>query len=224
MIDHEQYMKKVEQNLEERRNSKRFAFGQWCFDWRAEREINLRTFCKKYDLNSAEYSKLERGILAPSENPCVLVDMACRLFELEDQSEEFHAFMQRAYDAFTAIKDIVNTPIEEKEVPQGRGATSLRAFERAIPPRYELWALDVEGREPTSEELAEWLDGRMSRGVKGIAFILGGAEGLPEEIISRSDLRFSLSRLTLPHRLARLILAEQLYRAMTIIRGEPYHK
>jgi 23S rRNA (pseudouridine1915-N3)-methyltransferase len=115
-------------------------------------------------------------------------------------------------------------PVEEKEVPQGRGAKSLQAIARAIPDRYEIWALDADGKEPTSEQLARWLDTRMTSGVKGIALVIGGSDGLPRNVLDKADLKLSLSRLTLPHRIARLVLAEQLYRAMTILRGEPYHK
>lgn len=114
--------------------------------------------------------------------------------------------------------------IDEREIPQGRDAKALRAIQRAIPDRFEVWALDATGKEPKSTELAKWLERRMEQGVKGIAFVIGGADGLPPQIVEGATLRLSLSRLTLPHRLARLVLAEQLYRAMTIIRGEPYNK
>jgi 23S rRNA (pseudouridine1915-N3)-methyltransferase len=115
-------------------------------------------------------------------------------------------------------------PVDEVEVPTGVDAKTQRAIERAIPARFETWALDPEGREPRSAELASWLEQRMGSGAAGIAFVIGGPDGLPAEVLRRATLRLSLSRLTLPHRLARLVLAEQLYRAATIIRGEPYNK
>jgi 23S rRNA (pseudouridine1915-N3)-methyltransferase len=115
-------------------------------------------------------------------------------------------------------------PVDEVEVPPGVDAKALRAIERAIPARFEAWALDPEGQEPRSAELAAWLERRMGSGVAGVAFVIGGPDGLPAEVVRRAALRLSLSRLTLPHRLARLVLAEQLYRAATIIRGEPYNK
>ena len=85
-----------------------------------------------------------------------------------------------------------------------------------------LVALDVGGLELDSRELARRLERLASRGKGIVAFALGGADGLPTPVSSAALERWSLSRLTLPHRLARLLLAEQLYRAMTILRGEPY--
>jgi 23S rRNA (pseudouridine1915-N3)-methyltransferase len=83
-------------------------------------------------------------------------------------------------------------------------------------------ALDVGGEEVKSSEFARLIE-RWSRAGKGdIAFVLGGAEGLPRPLVSAAQYRLSLSRLTLPHRLARVILYEQIYRAFTILRGEPY--
>jgi 23S rRNA (pseudouridine1915-N3)-methyltransferase len=95
---------------------------------------------------------------------------------------------------------------------------------RKIPPRYKLWALDERGRELASEELAASLNKAMNGGEQGIALVIGGADGLPKELVGRADFVWSLGRLTLPHRLARLIVLEQLYRALSILRGEPYHR
>ena len=64
----------------------------------------------------------------------------------------------------------------------------------------------------------------MNGGEQGIALVIGGADGLPRELVARADFAWSLGRLTLPHRLARLIVLEQLYRALSILRGEPYHR
>jgi 23S rRNA (pseudouridine1915-N3)-methyltransferase len=84
-------------------------------------------------------------------------------------------------------------------------------------------ALSRQGEECSSAELAEWtarweLDGR------DITLAIGGADALPVEVLGKAERRWSLSRLTLPHELARLVLYEQLYRAYTIRRGEPYHR
>jgi 23S rRNA (pseudouridine1915-N3)-methyltransferase len=95
---------------------------------------------------------------------------------------------------------------------------------RKIPPRYKLWALDERGKELSSEELAASVRKAMNGSEQGIAMIIGGADGLPRELVGRADFVWSLGRLTLPHRLARLIVLEQLYRALSILRGEPYHR
>ena len=95
---------------------------------------------------------------------------------------------------------------------------------RKIPPRYKLWALDERGKELSSEELAASLQKAMNGGEQGIALVIGGADGLPKDLVARANFTWSLGRLTLPHRLARLIVLEQLYRALSILRGEPYHR
>jgi len=85
-------------------------------------------------------------------------------------------------------------------------------------------ALHQGGRHMTSEALAGWLEGLMNEGTKNASFVLGGPHGLAESAVRESRLILSLSEMTLPHQMARLLLVEQLYRAFTIIRGEPYHK
>jgi 23S rRNA (pseudouridine1915-N3)-methyltransferase len=109
-------------------------------------------------------------------------------------------------------------PIEVREVK------STQALLARVPKRFLTVALDERGKQVTTRQLAADLQRHMQSGTGGIAYLIGGAEGLGEEIRSRADVCLALSRLTLPHRLARVVLCEQLYRAVTIIRGEPYHK
>ena len=97
------------------------------------------------------------------------------------------------------------------------------ALTRRLPARGELIALEPGGDAWTTEELAKHLERQMVHGTQAIAFLIGGALGLPKEVVKRASRRLSLSNLTLPHRIARVVLCEQLYRAMSIIRGEPYH-
>lgn len=87
----------------------------------------------------------------------------------------------------------------------------------------ELVLLDVEGAELTSPGLANWIEKRMLSGTRQVTFVVGGAYGFSEAVYKRADARISLSKLTFPHQLVRLLFVEQLYRAMTIIKGEPYH-
>ncbi|HUK22666.1 MAG TPA: 23S rRNA (pseudouridine(1915)-N(3))-methyltransferase RlmH [Gemmatimonadales bacterium] len=94
---------------------------------------------------------------------------------------------------------------------------------RAVPEDSRLVALTREGEPWTSVDLSQWT-ARWELESRDIAFAIGGAEGLPQAVLERAERIFSLSRLTFPHELARLLLYEQLYRAYTIRRGEPYHR
>src|SRR5688572_8724727 len=97
-----------------------------------------------------------------------------------------------------------------------------RALGKAIPEDSVVVALEVDGESVTSTELSQRIERWTSRGKGAVAFVIGAAEGIPAELSRAADARLSLSRLTLPHRLARVLLAEQLYRALSILRGEPY--
>jgi 23S rRNA (pseudouridine1915-N3)-methyltransferase len=86
-----------------------------------------------------------------------------------------------------------------------------------------LVALQVGGRALSTEQLARWLEER-SRDGQPIAFCIGGPDGLAPEVDARARLRWSLSALTLPHGLARVVVAEALYRAVSVLKGLPYHR
>ena len=86
-----------------------------------------------------------------------------------------------------------------------------------------LVALDERGKQMSTRELASWLATRLTEG-RDLAFVIGGPDGLAPELLARSDLRWSLSRLTLPHALVRVVLAEQLYRAHGVLTNHPYHR
>jgi 23S rRNA (pseudouridine1915-N3)-methyltransferase len=119
-----------------------------------------------------------------------------------------------ADDYFSRLKKYV--PCEEREVK------TADELEGKIPPGALVVALEVNGEALSSPELAKRVEqwGRRGKGI--VAFLIGAADGIPGPLSARADARISLSRMTLPHRLARVLLAEQLYRAMTILRGEPY--
>ncbi|HEY6476237.1 MAG TPA: 23S rRNA (pseudouridine(1915)-N(3))-methyltransferase RlmH [Polyangia bacterium] len=97
------------------------------------------------------------------------------------------------------------------------------ALARRWPASGETIALEPGGVSWTTEELARQVERRMTQGTRTLTFVIGGADGIPGALVKRAQLRLSLSAMTLPHRLARLVLCEQIYRALTIIRGEPYH-
>ena len=101
--------------------------------------------------------------------------------------------------------------------------TEARKLLSALRPDDWVVALDESGTEMSTRELAAWLDGRMREG-QDLAFLIGGPDGFAEEVRARGDFSLSLSRLTLPHALVRVVLAEQLYRAMSILSHHPYHR
>ena len=109
------------------------------------------------------------------------------------------------------------------EPRQVRAAEEERILAR-IPEGSRLLALSREGDPIDSLGLARYLEGQALHAAEGVAFAIGGAFGLGPGVLARAARRISLSALTFPHELARLVLAEQLYRAGTILRGEPYHK
>ena len=92
-----------------------------------------------------------------------------------------------------------------------------------IKPQEFVAVLDERGVQSTTRELATWLAGRMNDG-RDLVLVIGGPDGLASEVLARSDQKLSLSKLTLPHPLVRVVLAEQLYRAHTVLSGHPYHR
>lgn len=120
--------------------------------------------------------------------------------------------------------------VEIREV-SGRGRTASQVMgeegERILarlPGQDKVIALHRPGGAWSSERLASWLGDASSRGSPGVTFVIGGAFGLSPAVLDRADESISLSPMTFPHEVARLILVEQVYRAGTILRGEPYHK
>ncbi len=93
----------------------------------------------------------------------------------------------------------------------------------AIPEGALIVALDSRGRQLSSEALAEWLGQQRDEGCRDLALVIGGADGLSPEVIARAGMTLSLGAMTWPHLMVRAMLAEQLYRASTILAGHPYH-
>jgi 23S rRNA (pseudouridine1915-N3)-methyltransferase len=92
-----------------------------------------------------------------------------------------------------------------------------------LKPQDGLILLDERGRQYTSNELAYWLDGQLQAPYRRLIFLVGGAFGFDESIYQRANGKLSLSKMTFSHQMVRLFCLEQLYRAMTILRNEPYH-
>lgn len=122
-------------------------------------------------------------------------------------------------------------PLDVHEVREERAASLAPSLVRAREGERllastsgaRLVACSEGGRNFTSEAFSEWLRAERD-GARDVAFVIGGAYGLSDELLSMSFMKISLAPWTLPHELARLVLAEQLYRAGSIARGEPYHK
>jgi 23S rRNA (pseudouridine1915-N3)-methyltransferase len=110
---------------------------------------------------------------------------------------------------------------EEIELKDADERELLPRFAKAVPERALSIALEVDGTSYDSRGLARFVGQHEERG-STLAFLIGGAYGLPKTISAGAAQKLSLSKLTLPHRLARVVLAEQLYRSFTILRGEPY--
>ncbi len=108
--------------------------------------------------------------------------------------------------------------------PDRARAREAAAARRRVPGRYRTVALDERGWAPTSAELARWLGELESAGVPGVAFVIGSDLGLDPGLREEADRVVALSRLTLPHRVARLVLWEQLYRAVSLLGGGAYHR
>ena len=123
-------------------------------------------------------------------------------------------------------------PFSVTVIPELRNAKSLsqqqqkdkegEAILRLLQPSDTVVILDERGKEPRSIELADWLQ-RQQQTARRLVFIIGGPYGFSQQVYSRADSMLSLSRMTFSHQMVRLIFVEQLYRACTIIKGEPYH-
>ena len=112
------------------------------------------------------------------------------------------------------VKSLTKESIKEEE-----GKVILQALN---PSDYVI-LMDEKGKEYTSRELSGWLQKQMNSGRKRMVFILGGPYGFSETVYLRADSKIALSKLTFTHEMAKLFLTEQLYRSLTILKGEPYH-
>lgn len=120
--------------------------------------------------------------------------------------------------------------ISISDLKSTRGLTEMQQKEKegemllaSLTPSDTVILLDEKGREYTSREFADFQTSMMNRGVKRLVYVIGGPYGFSQKVYDRADGKISLSRMTFSHEMARLFFCEQLYRAMTILRGEPYH-
>lgn len=124
-------------------------------------------------------------------------------------------------------------PFTVTEIPELKGVSALTQAQikdkegklilSSLKTSDEVWLLDEHGREFRSLDFAAFIGERLSRGGRDLVFVIGGAYGFSEEVYARADGKISLSRMTFSHQMVRTIFAEQLYRAFTILKNEPYH-
>jgi 23S rRNA (pseudouridine1915-N3)-methyltransferase len=138
--------------------------------------------------------------------------------------EAFNEYAKRMPRALkTELVEIRPEPRSGGRTPQQLMAAEAARIERALPRGAFRVALDERGSEMTTRELARWLDARRLVG-SDLAFLIGGADGLAEETKRGAQATLRLSALTLPHGIARVLLAEQLYRVASILENHPYHR
>ena len=118
---------------------------------------------------------------------------------------------------------IETTEIRDAAAGNTKEIESKRILEKVNQSNF-VCVLDVKGRSISSHELAGKIENWQNQGLKEIAFIIGGADGVTSEVVEKADFSLSLSSFTLTHEAARVVLTEQLYRAFTIIKGFPYQK
>ena len=142
------------------------------------------------------------------------------------------ALLERYQDRLAPLaKRLGLGPVSWHETPESRAADAARrcgeegvALLKPLRDADFLIALDVRGKGLSSEGIAQLLAARRDAGSKMAGFIVGGPDGLSDAVLAAVDVRLSLGPVTLPHGLARIVLAEQLYRAATILSGHPYHR
>lgn len=126
-------------------------------------------------------------------------------------------------------------PLDESEVPSatsdsgngtGKGALQIEAdaIVRQVSHGSKLVVLDIRGKQLSSEQLSQFLQDEMLASTNRLSFVIGGAWGLSPTLMDSAALRLSFSAMTFPHELARVMLYEQLYRALSLWKGLPYHK
>lgn len=138
--------------------------------------------------------------------------------------EGVHEFTKRISKYFPVEWNIIPAPknagqLSETDLKRKEGEILLQLLK----PEHYLVALDEKGKQLSSVDLSRFLEQRSLDRSKNIVFLIGGAFGLDEQVLKATRLKWSLSHLTFPHQLVRLILAEQVYRACTILNNEKYH-
>ncbi len=138
--------------------------------------------------------------------------------------EGVEMFTKRISHYYTAEWQIITPPknmaaLSEVEMKKKEGEAILSMLQKED----YVVVLDERGKQMKSEELASFISQRANESTKKIVFVIGGAYGVSDMVLQRANYKWSLSSLVFPHQLVRLVLAEQIYRACTIIKNEKYH-
>ena len=136
---------------------------------------------------------------------------------------------EKRLGAYTKI-EMIEVPDEKapenmsnKEIEQVKEKEGQRLLAK-IKPQATVITLEIEGKMLSSEGLAKELNQRMTQGQSDFVFVIGGSNGLHQDVLQRSNYALSFSKMTFPHQMMRVVLIEQVYRAFKIMRGEAYHK
>ena len=113
--------------------------------------------------------------------------------------------------------------MSDKEIEQVKKKEGQRLLAK-IKPQATVITLEIQGKMLSSEGLAKELQQRMTQGQSDFVFVIGGSNGLHQDVLNRSNYALSFSKMTFPHQMMRVVLIEQVYRAFKIMRGEAYHK
>ena len=155
---------------------------------------------------------MEIQLLVIGKNSSTLLDAATKVYL--DRLRHYVPYAVRV------PPDVRNTKnMSEAQQKEAEGKVFLSAFQ----PSDYVVLLDERGREYTSMEFSGYLSAKMSSGLKKLVFVVGGPYGFSADVYSRADAKISLSKMTFSHEMIRLFFTEQVYRAMTILRHEPYH-
>lgn len=154
--------------------------------------------------------KLILLVVGKTESPWL--KSGCELYQ--ERLKHYVGFQKIEIPELKSVSNLTQQQIREREG---------EAILKYIKLNDELILMDERGNEYSSEKFSAYIEKKSIYGTKNVVFVIGGAYGFSEELYQRADEKISLSKMTFSHQMVRLIFLEQLYRAYTIIKGEPYH-
>ncbi len=154
----------------------------------------------------------------------ILVGKVRERYLREGVSEYLQRLRPYAHVELVELQDEpVPETLSEKQLALARQVEAERIL-RTLRENEYVVVLDIHGTQMSSEDLSQWIQERALSGESNLALVIGGTTGLAPEVLSRARLRLSIGPMTFPHQFMPMLVAEQLYRAFRIARGEPYHR